>query len=59
MLSSLWCCGTAGIVYLGNDQMAARIVLFFALVSGLVGVTAAVGAMLPEASSSCSHYQTC
>ncbi|KZK97622.1 hypothetical protein PsAD5_01856 [Pseudovibrio sp. Ad5] len=39
--------------------MAARIVLFFALVSGLVGVTAAVGAMLPEASSSCTHYQTC
>ncbi len=59
MLSPLWCCGTAGIVYLGNDHMAARIVLFFALVSGLVGITAAVGAMLPEPSSFCTHYQTC
>ncbi len=59
MLSSLWCCGSAGIVYLGNVQMAARIFLFFALVSGLVGVTAAVGAMLPATTSSCAHYQTC
>ncbi len=39
--------------------MAARIVLFFALVSGLVGVTAAVGGMLPETNNACTHYQTC
>ncbi|SDQ95393.1 hypothetical protein SAMN04515695_2039 [Pseudovibrio sp. Tun.PSC04-5.I4] len=39
--------------------MAARIVLFFVLVSGLVGVTAAVGAMIPQNSGNCEHYQTC
>lgn len=39
--------------------MLSRIVLFFVLVCGLVGVTAAVGAMLPENQSICQDYQTC
>lgn len=39
--------------------MAARIVLFFALVSGLVGVTAAVGGMLPQTNGACAYYETC
>ncbi|KZL12506.1 hypothetical protein PsAD2_03811 [Pseudovibrio axinellae] len=59
MPSPVCSCGSAGIVYLGNDQMAARIALFFALVSGLVGITAAVGAMIPDNSGACVHYQTC
>lgn len=39
--------------------MAARIVLFFVIVTGLVGVTATVGAMIPQNSGNCVNYQTC
>ncbi|WP_257098892.1 hypothetical protein [Pseudovibrio flavus] len=40
--------------------MFARIALFLTLVCGLVGVTAAVGAILPTTDyQTCENYKTC
>lgn len=39
--------------------MVARVFLFFALVTGLVGVTAAVGGMIPEGEQVCENYKAC
>ncbi len=39
--------------------MAARIVVFFALVFALAGATASIGMIVTEEASACQAYKTC